>query len=175
MKRLKEELEPLLQGQPRLDPKDVPKAKHLEGVIQEALRLHPAIPSGFPRVTPPEGVMIQDTFIPGGMTVVLPVYAMQHDEANYVRAEEFIPERWYSQPELIKNKAAFLTWNVGMNGCIGRGLAMMEMRDLVTHFIHAFDGVEFPPGEDGHRLLTETKDHFTLGVRPLQLVFVGRK
>ncbi|KAF9886735.1 hypothetical protein FE257_011112 [Aspergillus nanangensis] len=173
--KLRSELEPLLDGRTRLDPKDIPKAKHLDGIIQEALRLHPAIPSGFPRVTPPEGIQVSDQFIPGGMTVVLPVYAMQHDERNYVRAEEFIPERWYSQPELIKNKGAFLTWNVGMNGCIGRGVAMMEMRDLITQFIRAFDGVRFAPGEDGSRLMTQTKDHFTLGVKPLRLVFVAKE
>lgn len=113
VKKLREELEPLLDGKSILDQQNVSKAPHLDGVIQEALRLHPAIPSGFPRVTPPEGIMIGETFIPGGTTIVLPVYAMQRDEANYVRADEFIPERWYAKPELIKNREAFLTWNVG--------------------------------------------------------------
>ena len=97
-----------------MDPKDVSKAQHLNGVIQETLRLHPAIPSGFPRTTPPEGITINGTYIPGGTTIVIPVYALQHDEANYTHADEFIPERWYSRPELIKNRDAFLTWNIGV-------------------------------------------------------------
>lgn len=113
MEKLRAELEPLLNGKPQLEQKDVSKAKHLNGVIQEALRLHPAIPSGFPRTTPPEGITVSGTYIPGNMTVVLPVYAMHHDEANYERAEEFVPERWYSRPDMIKNKDAFLTWNIG--------------------------------------------------------------
>ncbi|KAL3436403.1 cytochrome P450 [Aspergillus tetrazonus] len=169
--KLRAELEPLLNGQPRLDPKNVSKAQHLNGVIQETLRLHPAIPSGFPRTTPPEGITINGTYIPGGITIVIPVYALQHDEANYTHAEEFIPERWYSRPELIKNRDAFLTWNIGTNGCIGRALALTEMRNLVTYFIHHFSRVKFAPGEDGKALLTETKDHFTVGVKPLRLVF----
>ncbi|KIW29137.1 uncharacterized protein PV07_04973 [Cladophialophora immunda] len=171
VEKLSSELGPLLKGGPRLDPKDVSKAQHLNGVIQEALRLHPAIPSGFPRVTPLEGITINDFFIPGGTTVVIPPYAMQHDDANYVFAEEFIPERWYSKPELIKNPEAFLTWNIGMNGCIGRALAIMEMRDLITYFIHAFESVKFAPGEDGRALMEETRDHFTVGVQPLRLIF----
>lgn len=118
--KLRAELEPLLDGKNFLEQKDVAKAKHLDGVIQETLRMHPAIPSGFPRVTPPEGITVGDTFIPGGMTVVLPVYAMQRDEANYERANEFIPERWYSQPQLIKNRDAFLTWNIGESGSFPR-------------------------------------------------------
>ena len=113
VQKLKDELLPLLNGKNVLEPKDVAKAQHLDGVIQEALRLHPAIPSGFPRLTPSEGIMIGETFIPGGTTVVLPVYAMQRDEQNYEHPDQFIPERWYSKPELIKNREVFLTWNVG--------------------------------------------------------------
>jgi tryprostatin B 6-hydroxylase len=113
VQKLRAELEPLLDGKNVLDQKDVSKAQHLDGVIQETLRLHPAIPSGFPRVTPPEGIMIGDTFIPGGTTVVLPVYTIQRDQGNFARAGEFIPERWYSQPELIKRREAFFTWNIG--------------------------------------------------------------
>lgn len=155
--RLKAELEPLLNGKPVLEPKHVSKAVHLNGVIQETLRLHPAIPSGFPRVTPKEGITISGTYIPGDTTVVIPVYTMQHDEANFVRAQDFVPERWYSKPEMIKCKEAFLTWNVGLNGCIGRALAVTEMRDLITYFISAFDTVKFAPGEDGTALETKTK------------------
>ncbi|PLB36079.1 cytochrome P450 [Aspergillus candidus] len=171
IEKLRAELEPLLKGRSSLETKDVSKARHLDGVIQEALRLHPAIPSGFPRVTPPEGIMIGDVFIPGGTTVVLPVYAIQRDDANYERPEEFIPERWYSKPELIKNSDAFLTWNIGTNGCIGRALAMNEMRNLITHWIQNFENVRFASGEDGSLILQETVDHFTVGVKPLQLIF----
>jgi tryprostatin B 6-hydroxylase len=112
--KLRAELEPLLEGdRSHLAQEDVAKAVHLNGVIQEALRLHPAIPSGFPRIAPPEGVTIGDTYIPAGTTIIIPLYAMQHDERNYQDAEAFVPERWYSRPDMIKNRDAFLTWNVG--------------------------------------------------------------
>lgn len=45
--------------------------------------------------------------------MVLPVYTMQRDEANYEYPDEFIPERWYSRPELIRRREVFLTWNIG--------------------------------------------------------------
>ena len=35
-------------------------------------------------------------------------------ESCFVRPEEFIPERWYSQPELVKNKRSFLPFSFGM-------------------------------------------------------------
>lgn len=62
-----------------------------------------------------------------------------------------------------------------MNGCIGRALAITEMKDLITHWIQNFEGVSFAPGEDGSRLIHETMDHFTAGVKPLHLVFAGKK
>jgi cytochrome P450 len=113
--KLRAELEPLLAGgKTHLEAKDVVNAKHLNGVIHEALRLNPPIPSGYPRLTPPEGIVINGTYIPGNTTVVVPLYTIGHSEAAYVRAEEFIPERWYSQPELMKFKnEAFASFSLG--------------------------------------------------------------
>jgi tryprostatin B 6-hydroxylase len=49
-------------------------------------------------------------------------------------------------------------------------VAYIEMRTLATQLLLAYD-VALAPGEDGHRLLYETKDHFTLGLGELDLVF----
>jgi hypothetical protein len=35
-------------------------------------------------------------------------------ESCYERAEEFIPERWYSNPDMIKNKAGYAPFSLGM-------------------------------------------------------------
>ena len=35
------------------------------------------------------------------------------DEDCFVRAADFIPERWYSQPDLIKDRTAFMPFGVG--------------------------------------------------------------
>lgn len=47
---------------------------HLEGIINEVLRLHPGVPSGVQRVAPPEGATIGDKHIPGGTIVVIPMF-----------------------------------------------------------------------------------------------------
>jgi tryprostatin B 6-hydroxylase len=74
--KLRAELMPLLDGKRTLDPKDVASAKYLNGVIHEALRLHPPIPSGYPRLTPPEGVEIGGHYIPGNTTVTVPLWTI---------------------------------------------------------------------------------------------------
>ncbi|KAK3317325.1 cytochrome P450 [Cercophora scortea] len=176
VRKLRAEFEPLLaaSGKDHLDPKGVSKAVHLNGVIHESLRLNPPIPSGFPRVTPPEGLTIADTYIPGETTVVIPLRTMGRSEACYERATEFIPERWYSKPDMIKCKDAFAAFGVGPFSCIGRALSLVEMRNLIVKVLTRFD-VALAPGEDGKEFMEGAKDHFIIEVSALQLVFTERK
>ena len=110
------------------------------------------------------------------------------DEEFYEEAVEFVPERWYSKPDMIKHKNAFAPFSLGSEGCIGKNrqykltilshrfcadvvlVAYIEMRTLATQLLLAYD-VALAPGEDGHKLLYETRDHFTLGLAELNLVF----
>ena len=61
--KLREELEPLTTGD--WSDKDINQAQHLNGCINEALRLHPPVPSGVQRLTPPEGMEVGGKHIPG--------------------------------------------------------------------------------------------------------------
>lgn len=58
------------------DPRALANLDHLNGVINEILRLHPSVPTGGYRETPPEGVMIAGRWIPGGITIVAPRYTI---------------------------------------------------------------------------------------------------
>jgi len=50
---------------------------YLNGVIDETLRLHPPVPGGVYRQTPPEGLQIGERFIPGDITVITPHHVIQ--------------------------------------------------------------------------------------------------
>lgn len=58
------------------DPRALASLDHLNGVINEILRLFPSVPTGGYRETPPEGVVIAGRFIPGNITVVAPRYTI---------------------------------------------------------------------------------------------------
>lgn len=74
VKKLREELEPLTRGD--WQEKDIRGAQYLNGCINESLRLHPPVPSGVNRLTPPEGLTVNDVYIPGGVTFFTPQYVM---------------------------------------------------------------------------------------------------
>lgn len=61
----------------------------------------------------------------------------------------------------------------GPYGCIGKSLALMQIRTLVSKIVMEFD-IGFAPGEDGSGLLERSKDHFTLGLADLNLEFKRR-
>jgi tryprostatin B 6-hydroxylase len=61
----------------------------------------------------------------------------------------------------------------GPYGCVGKQLALMEIRNVIARIVTEFD-VKFAPGEDGTALLKETMDTFTLALAPLMLVFTKR-
>ncbi|KAH9900473.1 cytochrome P450 [Xylariomycetidae sp. FL2044] len=147
---------------------------HLNGCIYETFRLHPSIPSGGLRMTPPEGLQINSTYIPGGTTVLIPQYTISRREDCFERASEFIPERWTSKPEMVKNKTAFMPWGLGPYACVGKNLGLMEIRTLAVLLLDNFD-ITFAPGEDGTMLHQKTLDCFSTIPGPLSLKFSKRQ
>ena len=110
----------------------------LQSIITETLRLHPPVPTGAPRDTGPQGLTLEGQFIPPFTTVVVPRYTVarrklfketflaisitftRHTnrgglivERAFMRPEEFLPERWTSRPEMVKDKRAFAPFSQG--------------------------------------------------------------
>ena len=173
----------------KLEYQSIKEAPLLNGVINEALRLHPPVPSGWFRKTPPEGIMIGETFIPGDTHIQVPPFVVarsrsmalcfvyeltETDESIYTNADMFIPERWTTKPEFIRNDKVFMPFSIGPYGCIGKNLALLELRMATCGIISQFD-VSFAPGEDGSNLVDKSIDHFTMGLGDLNLVFTKRK
>jgi cytochrome P450 len=134
----------------------------LDAVINESMRLWPSIFFATPRVTPSEGLNINGHFIPGDMIVQIPPFPLTRDPRNFVRPDDFIPERWTSKPELILNRSAFFPFLIGPYSCVGKTLAYMELRSVIRRVVNEFD-VVLPEGFVPEEYWNGIRDHFTAG------------
>ncbi|OQE89490.1 hypothetical protein PENNAL_c0014G05119 [Penicillium nalgiovense] len=163
-----------IRGVDRENPAALATLPHLTGTINEAMRLLPAVLTFSSRVTPPEGLMIDGTFIPGNTKICAPRYIIGRLETAYVYSHEFIPERWYSQQELIRDKRAFAPFGVGRTSCVGRHLALAQIR-LVTASLVFHYRITFASGENnGEAVERDMKDQLTAQPGACRLVFQRR-
>ncbi|KAJ5579664.1 cytochrome P450 oxidoreductase [Penicillium hispanicum] len=167
-----------LDGLQDLSQDSLKKIKLLDAVTNEALRLHPVVPSGAQRLTPPEGVQIGDTYIPGNVMVRVPMHAVfrvsaQLDERAFARPNEFIPERWTTRPELIRDSSAFFPFGGAPYLCAGKQLALMEIRRVIAEILTRYN-ISFPPDHSDEAFLDGKVDAFTLVPAPLKLIFRQR-
>ncbi|KAG6883495.1 hypothetical protein C0992_008621, partial [Termitomyces sp. T32_za158] len=113
---------------------------YLDACIQEALRLVPPVAAGPPRWNKDIDTQILDHVIPAGTTVACPNYAMFRDPHNFADPDSFRPERW--TPHGIigpHNKEAFVPWCYGPGVCIGKPVALYNMKLLTTALLERFE------------------------------------
>ncbi|ORY04755.1 putative benzoate 4-monooxygenase cytochrome P450 [Clohesyomyces aquaticus] len=145
---------------------------YLSALINETLRIHPPAPTSPLRLTPPEGLQIGPYFIPGGVTISVPAQNLGRLETSYTKAHEFIPERWLPGSDMIKDRSGFAPFLLGKHSCVGKHLAMMELRLVAARLVTMYD-FTFAEGYDQHEVL-DMKDCFTAIPGTLKLAFTPR-
>ncbi|SPO04003.1 uncharacterized protein DNG_06686 [Cephalotrichum gorgonifer] len=153
---------------------DLERIPLVDGVIKEVLRLHAPTTVGGPRFTPPEGIYVDDVWIPGGVVVWTPTDLIQRSEKYFKHAKEFIPERWTTKPELILDRRAFFPFTIGRHECPGKWIAMSTMRRVVAYAVWDFDW-DFAPGDEGSSIWRQEEWLFTRKPGPLPCVFRRRE
>ncbi|KAF3006256.1 hypothetical protein E8E14_006252 [Neopestalotiopsis sp. 37M] len=151
----------------------------VDAIINETLRIRPAGISGNPRTTGPEGLIIPESkfgpqiYIPGDIDVLAPTWVLHRDERFFERATEFIPERWSPDSKLKCEKDAFFPFNIGKHACVGKPLALREVRSVVARVAFGFD-LKFPPGTNWQAYEETIMDAFTMALPPFDVVFTPR-
>ena len=165
MTKLREEVDRVM------DPEEVvasyEKARYLpylKACLDESLRLWPPTPHGLPRKTPPEGMWIMDTFVPGNTTVSISSLVAHRDPTAFPDPERFRPERWLGE-EGKKLQSSFIAFSAGARGCIGRNISYLEQTVVLASLAHRYD-FALPRGFELKRL--ETMNHI-LGEMPVKV------
>jgi cytochrome P450 len=118
----------------------VNKIGYLLAVLEEAFRLYPPIAIFLSRVTPPEGCIIARTFIPGNTCVSVNSWGASRSVSNFVRPNEFIPERWMGASEFKNDKRKVVQpFSVGPRNCLGQSLARFELKIILARVLWNFD------------------------------------
>ncbi|RKU43078.1 lantipeptide [Coniochaeta pulveracea] len=123
---------------------------YLRACIDEAMRLSPSVGGLLPREVLAGGVTIDGETIPAGTVVGVPHYALHHNAEYFGQPFAFCPERWilgarpslgemYTESDLARHQAAFAPFSIGPRGCIGKGLAYVEMMTSLARVLFLYD------------------------------------
>ncbi|KAK6839182.1 Cytochrome P450 [Apiospora arundinis] len=129
-----------LPGQTSFTDAQVRELPYLAMVIEETLRLYPAVPAALPRIVPPDAPELCGQRLPVGTIVTTSAYCLHRDPVAFSEPERFWPERWQNPTKSMKD--AFLPFGGGSRVCLGLHLARLEIRLAAARFFHSFPNVE---------------------------------
>ncbi|KAH8813450.1 cytochrome P450 [Flagelloscypha sp. PMI_526] len=161
LQKLREEIHALDEGELN-NLSRLAQLPYLNACIDETLRLFPPVPGQLSR-TPSSGSgkVIAGQFVPDGTTVYIPTVLLSRDPRYFFpEPTSFWPERWLSaerdaNPGIIHATQAFVPFSAGATLCLGKQLALRELRLVTTNLIRTFnmklvlkEGAVQPPGID---------------------------
>ncbi|KAK0640554.1 cytochrome P450 monooxygenase [Cercophora newfieldiana] len=142
-KKLAQEVRSEFKSGDEIDMHSVQKLKYMLAVLDESLRLLPAVPASLPRICQKGGDTICGKYVPEGAAMEIWPMVVFHSSRNFTDPKKFIPERWLDGPEserFAKDRVqAFQPFSVGPRNCIGRNLAYTEMRLIMAKLMWNFD------------------------------------
>ncbi|KAL7787138.1 cytochrome P450 [Trichoderma ceciliae] len=150
------------------------EAEYLNAVINETMRLDNPTCTNGPRMTPPEGIEVDGVFIPGDISVFVPIHSMHRSPKYFKEPESFIPERWTTRPDLIIDKRAYHPFLIGPYNCAGKKLAMVVLRFVIAYTVWHYE-FQFAPGEDGTAIYRDAANQQILKAGKLQCIFRQRE
>ncbi|CAO2655098.1 Nn.00g101620.m01.CDS01 [Neocucurbitaria sp. VM-36] len=143
LEKVQRELAEQLPTVNEIQPQHAEKCQFLRACIDEAMRMSPPAPTIIPRLVGSGGMTVGDDHLPEGVYVGVPNFTLFHDDRNFSRPHDYIPERWMNGMDAAKmenhNTAAFAPFSMGPRGCIGKHLAIKEVTFILAKFLRTFD------------------------------------
>uniref|UniRef100_A0A7N0U331 Cytochrome P450 n=1 Tax=Kalanchoe fedtschenkoi TaxID=63787 RepID=A0A7N0U331_KALFE len=116
---------------------DINKLVYLHAAIHETLRLYPPVPLNHKTSIEPDTLPSGDK-VGKDQEILISYYTQARMESIWgADCLEFKPERWISEKgEIIHvGSSKFTTFNAGPRACLGKDLALMEMKLAITAVI----------------------------------------
>lgn len=124
----------------------------LRACIDETMRMTPPVAGALPREVLTGGLDIDGHHIPAGVDVGVPIYAIHHNADYFPQPFDYVPERWLADAaanplhsRLADAQSAYNPFSIGPRGCIGKGLAYVELTVTIARVLYLYD-LRLAPG-----------------------------
>uniref|UniRef100_A0A1B6LRU3 Cytochrome P450 n=1 Tax=Graphocephala atropunctata TaxID=36148 RepID=A0A1B6LRU3_9HEMI len=109
---------------------------YLEQVIMETLRLHGSVPIIMRQAT--KDTKLSTCTIPAGSRVMIPLFALGHNEDYFPEPKKFLPDRFSPEAARERHVYAFIPFSGGPRNCIGKRYSLMYMKTILVHMLRTF-------------------------------------
>ncbi|KAF9445293.1 cytochrome P450 [Macrolepiota fuliginosa MF-IS2] len=135
--KLREEITPLLAVDSRPEYRALKELQWLDCVVMESLRVLPPVPMTFRKAAKTD--YVDGVLIPEGTLLYIPIRVINtHTSIWGPDAEDFRPSRWLDLPKNY-NPYSLMTFFAGPHACIGKTMAIMEMKTVLSSLIANFE------------------------------------
>ncbi|XP_062587499.1 cytochrome P450 3A11-like isoform X2 [Saccostrea cucullata] len=116
---------------------NVVKLQYMDMCLSETMRLFPVAPRT-------DRECVRDTDIngfkiPKGMAVAIPIWILHHSDKLWKDPEKFDPERFTPENKAKMNPYQFMPFGYGPRICIGKRLALTEIKVAMTKILREFE------------------------------------
>ncbi|XP_040848126.1 steroid 17-alpha-hydroxylase/17,20 lyase [Ochotona curzoniae] len=145
----------------------------LEATIREVLRIRPVAPMLIPHKATTDSSIGEFT-IDKGTNVIINLWALHHDEKEWDRPDQFIPERFLdpARSQLISPSLSYLPFGAGPRSCVGEILARQELFLFMAWLLQRFD-LDVP--EDGQLPSLEGNPKVVFLINPFKVKITVRQ
>ncbi|KAL0069273.1 hypothetical protein AAF712_003638 [Marasmius tenuissimus] len=145
--KLRAEVGPVLEQDIRPDYKTLKDLKWLDCVIMESLRVMPPVPVTVRKAAKTD--YVEGVLVPKGTLIWIPIRVVNTWKGIWGEdAEEFRPERWLNLPNDYHPSFSLLSFIAGPHACIGKTMAIIEMKAVLAALIAEF---RFEPAYEGQK------------------------
>ncbi|KAF8146895.1 cytochrome P450 [Mycena galopus ATCC 62051] len=187
MKTLRREIDTTfaVQGVDLNDSARLAELPYLNACINETLRVFPPVQTRISRGVPAGngGIHVAGLYLPEKTSMDFPPRVIHRDPEYFSPSpDSWLPERWLPNAEsiigqpFIMNMDGFIPFSVGPANCVGRNMAMRNMRLVISQLVYRYDikAAEKDPKEFERQWLAGLQDHQILLKGPLNVVLSPR-
>ncbi|XP_035824431.1 cytochrome P450 3A29 [Aplysia californica] len=135
-----QEIDTVLDGRTEPEYEDLTNLKYTEQVIKEAIRLFPPVPAVTREAL--ETKTYDGVTIPKGSCVFVRINRILRDPEYWSEPDKFNPDRFAPDVEHKAGAVAYLAFGFGPRICIGKRLAILELKVALSQLLSNFRFVQ---------------------------------